>query len=114
MSDPFGAGVYLDEQLDFSVDSTGDLEGESGVDELQKDLAFQMVISLSKYLGQPPSGNLNEKISGTARRVAEIDSRVDFVDSRKTEVSFSTDRQEITLKMVVETNDVEQQLIFDV
>lgn len=114
MSNPFGAGIHLDEQFDFSVDSTGDLESESGVDELQKDLAFQMVISLDKYIGQPPTGNLNEKVAGTARRVAEIDSRVGFVDARKTEVSFSTDRQEITLKMYVQTDDGEKNLIFDV
>lgn len=114
MSDPFGAGIHLDGQFDFAVDTTGDLKHESGVSELQKDLAFQMVISLDKYIGQPPSGNLNEKVAGTARRVAELDTRVNFVDTRKTDVSFSTDRQEITLKMVVQTDSGENELIFDV
>lgn len=114
MTQPFGSGIYLDEQLDFSVDSTGDIRGETGLSELQKDLAFQMIISLDKYLGQPPSGNLKEKVAGTAKRVAEIDSRVTFVDTRKTEVSFSSDRQELTLKMTVQTRDGEQDLIFDV
>jgi hypothetical protein len=114
MSDLFGDGIHLDEQFDFAVGTTGDLKSESGTDELQKDLAFQMVISLDKYIGQHPSGNLNEKVAGTARRVAEIDSRVNFVDTRKTEVSFSTDRQEITLKLFVKTDTGEKELIFDV
>jgi hypothetical protein len=110
----FGSGIYLDEQLDFSVDSTGDIRGESGVSELQKDLAFQMIISLNKYLGQPPSGNLAEKVAGTAERVAEVDNRIKFVDSSKTEVSFSSDREEITLKITAKTDNGEQNLIFDV
>lgn len=114
MSDNFGAGIHLDEQFDFAVDTTGDIQSDRGVIELQKDLSFQMVISLSKYLGQAPTGNLPEKVAGTARRVAEVDDRVRFVDSSKTEVSFSTDRQEITLKIFVQTDDGEQELIFDV
>lgn len=110
-----GSGIHLDELLDFEVDSTGDIKGEKGVSELQKDLAFQMIISLSKYLGQPPRGNLPEKVAGTAKRVAEVDDRVDYVDSRKTEVEFGPNGEEITLKMVVKTKESgEENLIFDV
>lgn len=114
MTDPFGSGIHLDEQFDFSVDPTGDLQTDNGVDELQKDLAFQMVISLTKYIGQPPSGNLKAKVAGTAKRVAEVDSRVKFVDSAKTKVSFGPKREEITVKMVVQSREGQQNLIFDV
>lgn len=114
MADDLGTGIHLDDQFDFAVDPTGDLKNEGGVDELQKDLAFQMVISLSRYIGEPPTGNLTEQVAGTARRVAEVDSRVSSVEESKTEVSFSSDRQEITLKMTVHTADGQRDLIFDV
>jgi hypothetical protein len=114
MMTDLGTGIYLDGSFDFEADSTGDIRATEGVRELQKDLAFQMVISLTKYLGQPPSGNLQEKVAGTAKRVAETDDRVDFVDSRKTEVSFDSARQEITLKITVQTEEGLQDLIFDI
>jgi len=114
MTEELGSGVFLDEQFDFSVGPTGDLKNTSGLNELQKDLAFQMVINLSRYLGQPPSGNLPEKIAATAERVAEVDSRVKFVISEDTQVSFSEDREEITLKMTAQTRDGQQNLIFDI
>lgn len=109
-----GSGIYLDGLFDFVADSTGDIRAAEDVNELQKDLAFQMIISLSKYLGQPPSGNLKEKIAGTAKRVAETDDRVDFVDSRKTEISFNSNRQEMTLKVTVQTEEGIEDLIFDI
>lgn len=114
MVDEFGSGIHLDGQFDFAVGSAGDLKTENGIDELQKDLAFQMVINLDRYIGQPPSGNLEEKVASTAKRVALADSRIGSVDSSKTEVSFSPDRQEITLKMTIQTGEGEQELVFDV
>lgn len=109
-----GAGLYLDEYLDFSVDTTGDLRGASGVSELEKDLAIQMILGLDQYVGQPPSGNLEEKVAATARAIAEADVRVASVRTGLTEVDFSSDRQEITINMTVVTDDGEQNLVFDV
>ncbi len=114
MSENLGSGVFLDERFDFSVDPTGDLKSTSGLNELQKDLAFQMVINLEQFIGQPPTGNLQEKVAGTAKRVAEADSRVRYVLEGDTEVIFSDDREEITLKMTAQTRDEQQNLIFDI
>lgn len=114
MNDTFGSGIHLDSQFDFSVDPSGDLQAERGLDELQKDLAFQMVINLNKFLGKPPSGNLEARVATTAERVAEVDSRIDFVRTELTEVSYSNDRQEITVKITADTETGEQELVFDV
>jgi len=114
MADEFGSGIFLDDQFDFSVNSTGDLKTRSGLDELQKDLAFNMVINLNQYRGQPPTGNLKEKVAATAKSVAEADSRIDFVLSGQTQVSFSDNREQITLKMTAQVEDTQQSLIFDI
>lgn len=114
MVDDFGSGIHLDQKLDFSVDSTGDLKTDSGVSELQKDLAFQMILNLGRYIGQPPSGNLKAKVAGTARRVATVDSRVRSVNEDKTRVLFSDDREEITVELTVRTDEGEQTLVFEV
>lgn len=110
----FGTGIYLDEQLDFVVSPTGDLKTKTGADELQKDLSYNMILNLQQYLGQPPSGNLEEKVAGTARRVAEADTRIDSVLSEQTKVTFSPDREEIELIMVIRSDDAEQELVFNV
>lgn len=114
MATDFGSGIHLDELFDFSVDPAGDIQADRGLNELQKDLAFQMVINLDQYRGQPPSGNLGAKVLATARRVAESDARIDSIDEEASTVSFSDDREEITLKMIVQTRDGEQELVFEV
>jgi len=113
MADEFGSGIALDQQFDLSVDSTGDIEATSGVNELQKDLAFNMVLNLERFLGEPPSGNLNTRVADIASRVALADVRVASV-SDDISVSFNETRDEITIKMSVRTSDGEQNLVFDV
>lgn len=110
----FGAGIHLDEQLDFSVDSTGDLDGESGIDELQKDLAYNMILNLQEFLGSPPTSTLEAQIVGRAKQVANADSRIDVVVSGETEVSFDSSNEEIELSMTVIANGEEQNLVFNV
>lgn len=114
MADEFGSGIFLDEQFDFSVGSTGDLENTSGIDELQKDLAFKMVLNLEQFLGQPPSGNLTAKVADVASRVAIADVRVDSVVEDSIDIQFSETRDELTVKLAVRTGEGEQNLIFDV
>jgi hypothetical protein len=110
----FGSGLYLDESLDFSVDTTGDLRTVDGVDELEKDLSVQMITSLQQYLGQPPSSNLNAQVFRTASNIATADARVASVNTNKSTVSFNRTRDEITLKLVVRTTSGEQELVFEV
>jgi len=114
MADEFGSGIFLDEQFDFSVGSTGDLKSTNGLNELQKDLAFKMVLNLEQFLGQPPSGNLEAKVADVASRVAVADVRVNSVVEDSIDVQFNETRDELTVKLAVRTDDGEQNLIFDV
>lgn len=110
----FGNGIFLDEALDFSIDPTGDIQAARGAKELEKDLSIQMIRGLQSYLGSPPSGNLRAKVLNTATRIAVSDGRVASVASGKSSISFSRNRQEIELKLVVRTVSGEQELIFNV
>lgn len=114
MADEFGSGPALDPNFDFEVSSTGDLDIERGISELKKDLAVYMVIGLNKYLGRPPSGNINEKVLATASAIAEADTRVLSVQRSRTDVTFSPDREEITINLTVLTVDGEQELVFNI
>lgn len=114
MVDNFGDGLFLDEDFDFSTSPTGDLSSSSGEDELEKDLAFQMAINLGQYVGEPPSGNIEEKVAGTATRVAREDPRVQSVDKRKTNVSYNFDRKEISVDMTVITEEGVAEMIFNI
>jgi hypothetical protein len=114
MADRFGEGLYLDDQLDFSVDPSGDLQSASGVNELQKDLSFQMIFNLEDFIGKPPSGNIEAKIINIASKVAIADSRVTSVSQEKSYVRFGDSRQSLELNLVVRTVSGEINLIFNV
>lgn len=114
MVDQYGAGVYLDQQLDFEIDPTGDTRTSSGIDELEKDLAVQMKLFLSFYLGEPPTAGLESDVADTARKIANADPRVTTVARGSTNVSFSETRDELTVEMRVRVGAGEQQLVFEI
>lgn len=110
-----GAGQYLDEDLDFEVGPTGDIRTTSGVEELQKDLAFQMIISLSQFLGEPPTPETESEIKRMAYRVAFADLRVTGVDRNNIIVEWNhrSDAMEVTVPLTTDTGE-EQELVFEV
>jgi hypothetical protein len=114
MVEPFGSGIYLDSQLDFSVDPTSDIQTSSGVDELEKDLSIAMIVNLQQFLGRPPSGNLETKVFTAAKNVALGDTRVLRVNSNRSDISFSDNREKINIIMAVKTRSGEQELVFNV
>jgi len=114
MVDELGSGPALDQYLDLDIDATGDLRSASGVSELEKDLSFQMIINLSRYLGSAPTGNLETQVAGTAKRVALADERVSSVSDDKTVVEFSEDREELTVRLTVRTVGGQSELVFNV
>lgn len=114
MAERFGTGIHLDEQLDFSVDPSGDLQAERGLDELQKDLSFQMIVNLQQFIGQPPSGNIEAKVINIAAKIALADSRVSSVDRENSSVTLGPLREKITIDLIVRTVDGERELIFNV
>lgn len=114
MSERLGTGISLDESLDLGVDPSGDIESSSGPAELEKDLAVQMIIGLDKYIGEPPSGNIEAKVAGSAKEIALNDPRVISVRDDSIIVNYSTRREEISIEMNVITEDGEIPFVFDV
>jgi hypothetical protein len=114
MNSNFGSGPALNEDFDFIIDNTGELESSSSVEELGKDLSMQMVLNLEKYLGQSPTNLLRRKVELTATRVATADTRVREVDTESTTVSFSNRRDELTVEMRVLTESGPQEFVFNV
>lgn len=110
----FGSGVSLDSSFDFVVGANGDLETEDGINELQKDLAFQIAITLDQYLGRPPTKNTRAQALDAAAKVVLADPRVDSVDKEQSDVEFLTNNEELELVLVIESNNEEQELVFNV
>lgn len=113
MSENLGAGFYLDQSFDLSVDETGDMKSASGISELEKDLSLQMAFQLREYLGTPPSENIKSKVASDAITLAELDTRVDSVES--IDVNYNDDHTTIMLEMSVRTNtNDEYRLVIEV
>ena len=114
MTEQFGAGPKLDENLDFEIGPTGDIEYVNGQEELEKDLAMQMVFTLQRFLGHPPSGNIDAKVIDVASKVATADVRVTRVDRERSSVEWADNRRRIIVKLVVVVGDETYDLVFNI
>jgi hypothetical protein len=108
-----GAGIYLDRDLDFEIDQTGDLRSESGSAELQKDLAFQLQIILSEYIGLPMRPGTVSDIKSDTIRTLISDDRVDSVDRSSFVLEQVGDRS-LFVQVVVFAGGEQQELVFNV
>jgi hypothetical protein len=116
MSEEFGAGIALDEDLDFTISGTGDLGTASGRDELEKDLSFQLIFSLRQHLGELVSDNLKAEVKNTAKQVVELDERVREFNESKSTVTFpdrGSETIKITIPVIIEDND-SYEFVFEV
>lgn len=103
-----GSGPSLDEDFDFSIHPTGDLNISGGRKELNKDLSFQLTFSLKKYLGSTPTTNVEAEATDTAIKVIEADQRVRTVLQGRTSATLSEDSRELTVDATFITIDGEE------
>lgn len=108
MSERFGAGIALDEDLDFSITPTGDLQTEEGTDELLKDLSFQLHFFLQQFLGQSPTEETKVSVLAEVEDVVTRDVRVDSLIADESRVSFFGPRNAgIRVNVALVTSDNE-------
>lgn len=113
-----GEGLYLDKTFDLDISNSGDLRKAGGIDELSKDLSFQLAVSLEPLLGQPNRPNLKVELKDITREVILSDSRVDSVGNdiiindvsnyQSTDVTY-----EVIVSSVIASGQ-EQELVFTV
>lgn len=80
MSD-LGAGIALNEDWDFEVDSTGDLLATTGIAELEKDVAFNVAREWEDSIGRRVDASAKKQIQITAQSVLLSDDRIDTVNN---------------------------------
>lgn len=113
MADELGRGLYLDEQLDLDVDTTGDIRSTTGgSNELEKDLAFQLILVTQDLIGQRASKEVKVLLKDRAIGVAQSDTRVRAVNKGAVDVQ-QTGRESYSVTMSVVTQDGEQELVFE-
>lgn len=117
--DSLGGGLYLDRSFDLAVSNNGDLRKESGLEELSKDISFQLAIVLEPLLGQPDSRNFKVELKDLTREVILSDSRVDSVGNDDIVVNDVSDElaSDVTYEIVVPTvvaSGEPQELVFTV
>lgn len=99
-----GAGLSLDDQWDLSVDTTsGDLEADSGINELEKDLAFAVArgINNSKFTGGVMSDGQVADLGLYLKRLLRSDPRVISVDSVDVRTSNRNQRVDADIVLTV-------------
>lgn len=101
MVQELGSGIALDEEWDFSINATGDLEATQGVDELEKDLAFFTATELQERIGRPISKNALKKVEITVGQIASDDPRVEEV--QEVNASKTENEGDYRVELVVRT-----------
>lgn len=112
MTEELGAGIALDETLDFSINGSGDIASTSGAEELEKDLSFQLLIILSDFKGQPLRPETESEIKSLTVDTISSDVRVDEVDRGSVEVE-KPGREAIRIGVPVSTLQGEHELVFN-
>jgi len=101
----FGSGPTLDENLDFTITTTGDIETGSGDDELAKDLAFRIHRAFEDIeLGMQFTESAKEDLRIDIGVALGEDARVESV-SDITLVQNASDRNQLDIGVTVETAD---------
>jgi len=75
----YGSGVSLDENYDFIIDSTGDLEDSRGLSELEKDLSFASSVRLFEHIGMPLTSTRKQKIKNSVESIMSSEPRISSV-----------------------------------
>lgn len=107
-----GSGLYLDQTLDFDPNETGDLRTTSGSEELQKDLAFQLLIVLQDYIGPPLTPGTRSEIKSLTVDTITSDVRVDSVDRGSMRVQ-KVNPESIRISVVVTADGEREDLVFN-
>lgn len=80
MSDPFGSGPALNQNLDFEVGTGGDLAIAYGEYELRKDLGFRLIQAFADFQGRRTDQATIGDAEILATRTVEEDPRVNRVE----------------------------------
>lgn len=97
-----GSGLSLDEKWDLYVDpSSGDLQNDTGSEELRKDLAFIFARALQKYVGEFIDDGRAADIRLFSRKLVLSDPRIDTVESL--EVQSNTQGTELEIDVLATT-----------
>lgn len=108
----FGAGIFLDSDLDFEVDESGDIRTTSGASELEKDLAFFVISVLNDRRGQRIDNRTLREIELITEDVLDRDPRVDSVSNVEARDVSGRNTIELIAKVIADTG--EQELVIEV
>ena len=108
----FGSGLALTSDWDLDIDSTGDIKGFTGSNELEKDIAVLLAIRLRRMMGDViPSRNdtnARKQVELVARRTIQTDSRVTSVESVDVNIpTHSEDEVQIEAEVIADNDRYE-------
>lgn len=117
MSENFGGGMYLTNNndlpplWDLDVDESGDIRTVTGVEELQKDIAYATRIRMEDVRGNPRTPAAVTRVEAIVRQSLQDDVRI----SRIINVSArEVNSDEVEVSASAEANGDEVNLVFSV
>lgn len=112
MSEELGGGIYLDPDFDFEVDSTGDLRTSTDLDELGKDISFNVATELQGELGRRVDTTTQKRINLIVQNELIEDPRIGSINDVTVRQLLPNDGYEVVANCNTVGRTVE--LIFEV
>lgn len=110
----YGGGIYLTSNFDFEVDNSGDIRGEFGVSELEKDIAFNIVQEMQNIPGRRKTQKTVAIVRNRTVQQLRADPRVNSILGEVDVFYPDQIGDVIEVAARVDTVDGEQQLVFPV
>lgn len=108
----FGSGIFLTQDLDFEVTTTGDIQSSTGADELEKDIAIQSIIQLQDIRGIRGTPQEKARLRNRVRNILTDDPRISYVSNLT--IRFIQGEEKAEIVASVSTIGGNQELVFEV
>ena len=109
-----GGGIALNKDFDLEIDNTGDIKTVFGVEEVQKDLAYNITNNLQDVLGGSKDDKTLQEANIIIRdTVASYDNVDGIVGLRIFFVGWNED-YDMKVEMIVSINDEEKPMVVKV
>jgi hypothetical protein len=109
-----GGGIALNKDFDLMIDDTGDIKTITGVDEVKKDISYNITENLQEILGKPKT----KESAYEAKRVCydTVDSYANVGGIEAIRIGFGNivDDFDLAIEMIITINDEQKELVVTV
>ena len=109
-----GGGIALNRDFDLEIDNTGDIKTIYGIDEVKKDIVYNLNENLQDILGQSKEESTLQEANKIIRDTVSSYSNVDGILGLEIYFLGFGEEYDMRINMIISINDEEKELVVNV